>query len=73
MGRALTSAGLSLLVSAAATYLLRRALSVEGAPDVEGRRRQRPYSTVVIVVPILVGNSNNHIWHRERGRGLFDR
>ena len=56
----------SILASALATFALRRILSVS-EPDQDGDTG-RPYGvqTVVVVMPIVTGNSNNRIgWVKE--------
>jgi hypothetical protein len=68
----LKSIALSLVASAAATYLLGRLLSADAGPSDDRAPSRRPYSRVVVIVPVFTGNSNNHIWHIER-RGLFGR
>jgi hypothetical protein len=64
---------LSLVASAAATYLLRQILSASTPPGGDGSRRPPPYSSVVVIVPVFTGNSDNHVFHIERRRGLFPR
>jgi hypothetical protein len=55
----------SLLASVLATVAARGLLSVSQPLEDEGRQRRRA-QTLVIVVPILVGNSNNRIgWVKE--------
>jgi hypothetical protein len=67
------SIALSLVASAAGTYLLRQLLSAQSLTGGDGKPT-RPYaSNVVVVVPILVGNSGNHIFRIEGRRGLFRR
>lgn len=69
----LKSIVISILASAAATYLLRQLVSAAGAPGGPDSPPRRPYTSVVVVVPILVGNSENHIFHAERRPGIFGR
>lgn len=67
------SVALSLVASAAGTYLLRQMVTAQSHPAGDGKPPVRPFSNVVVVVPILVGNSGNHIVHIEGRRGLFRR
>jgi hypothetical protein len=72
------SIALSILASVAATILARRVVSITDPPEAGGQERSLGARTLVVVVPILSGNSNNRIgWvtedhhHRRRrfGRG----
>jgi len=54
----LKSLALSLIASALATYLLRRAVSAEGGHP--GRPGQH-VNPVIVIVPVLVGNSGNRV------------
>jgi hypothetical protein len=62
---------LSLIASAAATYLLRQLLSAQSHHVDPGGKPARPYASTVVVVPIIAGNSGNHLFHIERKRGFF--
>jgi hypothetical protein len=56
----------SLLASTVATVATRRLLSVSHPIGDGGGRQPQGDQTIVIVVPILVGNSNNRIgWVKE--------
>ncbi len=58
----LKSLALSLVLSAAATYLLRRMLSANGEPPAHPSVPVQHINPVVVVVPVLVGNSGNKIF-----------
>lgn len=56
----------SILASALATFAVRRILSVSQPLEYGPGRRPRGPQSLVIVMPILVGNSNNRIgWVKE--------
>jgi hypothetical protein len=57
---------LSIVASVLATALARRLLAVSGPPEHPMEPRPSQNSPIVVVVPILTGNSNNRIgWVRE--------
>jgi hypothetical protein len=64
MRNLLISVLLSLVASCAGTYVLRKLLSTSGAPEGEGARPRS--GGLVVVVPILVGNSGNRFFSENR-------
>jgi hypothetical protein len=60
------SIALSMLASLLATALARRLLSVSQPPGEGGSRGSSRGQAIIVVMPILVGNSNNRMgWVKE--------